>query len=162
RLDLAGSLSVWAVSDCPNGQALYPDGRHVVCDSKTAAVRLYDAAGRWLKNSVSGHCAGMTVEVPNDVVIDRDGGMYFTDSIRRKGKVFYIAPDGGEFVLADGLDYPNGLVLSADQTTLFVAESYKNRIRKLVLEVPGKIFSNVVWADLPTHTSGKPESNLPD
>ena len=162
RLDAFGSLSVWTVSDCPNGQALYPDGRHVICDSKRSAVRMYDTAGYWIRDIVAGHCAGMTVDVPNDVVIDQDGGIYFTDSVRQKGKVFYIAPDGIQFLLAEGLDYPNGLVLSADETALFIAESYGNCVRKLTLSTSGVVFSSEVWADLPRHASGRPEDNLPD
>jgi gluconolactonase len=70
-------------------------------------------------------------------VLDKTEGIYFTDSIRKEGAVFYCRKDGSQVVVAENLDYPNGLVLSADEKSLFIAESYANRILKLNLSGPG-------------------------
>lgn len=74
---------------------------------------------------------------PNDMDIDAAGGIYFTDP--RYGNrddmeldveaVYYLAPDGTLTRVIDDLVRPNGLILSPDEKTLYVAD---NAARKLV------------------------------
>lgn len=156
-----GQPASWASSTCPNGQAILPCGDFVVCDSKEAALKRFDAAGHFLRDEVKGYCAGEQVHTPNDVIADAEGGLYFTDSIRHHGKVCYKGADGSERLLATGLDYPNGLVLAVQPDRLFVAESYRNRILELQLR-PSGLASCTEFAVLPKHASGRDEDNLPD
>jgi len=156
-------LSEWTKAVCPNGQVILPNGDHLVCDSKLATLSRFNADGDFLKNDIEGSCAGMTVYVPNDVIADRNGGVYFTDSIRARGKVGYKGPDGKEYILAQNLDYPNGLVLSDDERFLFVAESYKNRILIFSLKAPGISDGSFnVFANLPGNAIKDVSKNLPD
>lgn len=161
RISPTGQASTWAESACPNGQTILADDVHLVCDSKLAMVRRFDRNGKFIGNLVEKRCADVEVSVPNDVVADVKGNVYFTDSVRHVGKVFYVAQNGDEHVVADHLDYPNGLVLSADERWLYVAESYKNRILKIDLtEMPD--CSVHVHAGLPKNPSGEATGNLPD
>lgn len=146
----------------PNGQARDSMGNWLVCDSKTRQLRRYDAKGNFTGNVVDGHCAGKPVTTPNDVITDSGGGFYFTDSVRHRGYVFYRSNTGAERVVAEGLDYPNGLVLSADERHLFVAESYANRLVRVQLDGPGGAADWDVFCELPYHASGHPQANLPD
>ena len=74
-----------------------------------------------------------------------------------------MGTDGRQQILAANLDYPNGIVLSHDQSVLYVAESYKNRIIKIDLESPGLAKGGAnVFAELPRHQSGEEQANLPD
>lgn len=81
------------------------------------------------------------IRVPNDIIFDRNGGMYVSDSFQ--GAVFYLAdaaecskPCQLETVLHDGLlataGFPsfgaNGLALNASETTLFIANTGDDRI----------------------------------
>lgn len=71
---------------------------------------------------------------PNDLVVNRSGGIYFTDPGPNEGQinighprtdptVFYIAPGGKTIKVADDVPDPNGLVLSPDEKILYVADT---------------------------------------
>ncbi len=163
RLDRTRDYTVWAKTACPNGQVVLPNGEHWVCDPKQAAISRFGSDGAFQGSLIQGICASLDVQSPNDLVIDTRHNLYFTDSIRRDGKVFFVGADGTERLVADGIDYANGLVLSADETKLYVAESYQNRVLVIELAEPGIPKSPAtVFANLPAHPSGNPIGNLPD
>lgn len=149
----------WATSLCPNGQVILANGDHLVCDSKQAALMRYTKDGVFLGKEINGFCAGEMIQVPNDVISDKEGNIYFTDSVRHDGKVACVDTAGKQSIIAKNLDYPNGLALSNDEKILFVAESYKNRILAIDLKNDYNIH---IFADLPKHTSNDIASNLPD
>lgn len=95
---------------------------------------------------------------PNDLAIDKDGGVYFTDPRYGKresmetdieGVYFYDETaerkDGGVVVTQTflpidlELERPNGIVLSPDQKTLYVADHGANWIYAYDIESPGKV-----------------------
>lgn len=163
KIPMSGMFpEIWATSVCPNGQAITSEGHLLVCDSKEHAVKRFDTNGRFVAYEIKATCGGIPVHVPNDIIVDRGGGFYFTDSIRESGRVFYKSSAGECYEIAEGFDYPNGLVLSADERHLFVAESYRNRILRLTLDGPGRLLDWEVWCDLPRNSSGVAEANLPD
>ena len=163
KFDRSGKYNEWGHSVCPNGQIILSSGDHLVCDSRLASIFRYNKEGMFLSSEIQGKCSGETVFVPNDLIADDSEGIYFTDSIRNDGKIFYRSHVGKESVVISSLDYPNGLVLSSDENTLFVAESYRNRIIAIKLESPGVTAGEIeVFAELPMHSSGKSEANLPD
>lgn len=163
KVDNRNKLVEWARCACPNGQLILPDGDHLICDSELSAVLRFNAAGTFLRNEIEGFCADERIFTPNDLVVDSGGNLYFTDSVRHTGKVFFIGIGGEQKVLIANLDYPNGLVLSHDERYLYVAESYRNRIIKIKLKIPGLEDGRYeVFADLPVHVSGDPQKNLPD
>ena len=74
---------------------------------------------------------------PNDLDMDRDGNIYFTDppygqpgtktgEIGING-VFKVASNGKVTMLIDSLNRPNGIALSIDQKTLYVNQSDKEK-----------------------------------
>lgn len=161
KMDTSGKIFEWGASECPNGQIILPNDDHLICDVELSAIRRFDSNGRFVKNEIEGLCSEEAVYVPNDLIADASGNIYFTDSIRHTGKVFFLGTDGQQHVLLTDLDYPNGLVLSQDEQCLYVAESYKNRIILIELEKPGKIKGTFrVFATLPQNKSG--EYNMPD
>ncbi|WP_138993247.1 SMP-30/gluconolactonase/LRE family protein [Larkinella sp. C7] len=163
RLDRAGKYIVWGKTACPNGQVVLPTGDHGVCDPRQAAIGRFGSDGSYQGVVIQQFCAGVDVQSPNDLVIDSRQNLYFTDSIRTHGKVFFVGADGTERLVADGIDYANGLVLSADETKLYVAESYQNRVLVIELAEPGMPKGPVlVFAALPAHPSGNAIGNLPD
>lgn len=156
-------LEVWSESSCPNGQFILENGDHLICDSVLGKVLRFSSDGHFLYEETKENCAGKTVQVPNDLIVSKKGNLYFTDSIRENGSVFFVGLAGEERVIADQLDYPNGIVLSDDERSLFIAESYKNRILRYSLDEFGKAIGPYeVFANLPVHPSGDPIDNLPD
>lgn len=161
KLDARGIALVWASGACPNGQAIDPAGSHWFCNTRLPGIGVHDANGALLHYLIRDFCAGEKVHSPNDLVLDSAGNLYFTDSVRHSGKVFFKARNGEERLLANDIDYANGLVLTADEKRLYIAESYQNRILIISLEEPGIAAGTaVVFAELPVNPSGS--ENLPD
>ncbi|MET0168615.1 MAG: SMP-30/gluconolactonase/LRE family protein, partial [Vicinamibacterales bacterium] len=58
----------------------------------------------------------------NDIVVDKKGGVYFTQP--EQANVGYIQPDGkGMKIVAENVTRPNGITLSPDETILYVNDS---------------------------------------
>lgn len=162
KMSGSGEITTWAKLRRPNGQVILGNGDHLVCDSAGAVVWRFDERGSFRKADVEKECAGFSFSTPNDLV-DDGSGYYFTDSVRHRGAVYYVGYSGIQRRVACGLDYPNGIALSADGKTLFVSESYKNRIIQFALEEPGIAGGDFeIFVDLPVHASGRAYDNLPD
>jgi gluconolactonase len=159
KIDSKGKLSEWVAANCPNGQLILPNDEHLVCESGEKSISRFDKQGKFIQYDIEGRCGDEIVSSPNDLVTDTQGGIYFTDSVREHGKVFYYKPGGTETVVARNLDFPNGIAVSRDGNTLFVAESYQNRI--LSFEINNG-YRQKIFAALPTQASGKIIDNLPD
>lgn len=159
-----GLINRWASGVRPNGQCLMDNGDHLVCDSDESAVLQFDHEGLLIKKWEFDHIGRLQVRCPNDICVSNDGqGFYFTDSVRHTGAVYYQAFDGWNSVVADQLDFANGIAIDADDQYLMVAESYSNRIVKIALKAPGiRSGSPKVFATLPFHPENKETGNLPD
>lgn len=150
----------------PNGAAIGPDGALWICNnggfkyherdgllipgncpddySGGRIERIDLATGR--VERVLDTVAGFPLKGPNDLVFDRQGNLYFTDH----GKTYSRHRDlGGLFFLANGaseaieLDHhhtsPNGVGLSPDESTVYMADTLTARLWAFDLEAPGKI-----------------------
>lgn len=162
KLTPEGAVIPWTRLQCPNGQRILKNGRHLVCDTLARAIVELDSAGNVLGDKVKTTCANHSFEAPNDLIMDSSGGFYFTDSVRHVGQVFYVGPDGRENRVLENLDYPNGIVLSPDNQKLFIAESYTNRILVAELEEPGVVKSFPdVFIDLPSNPNSFDLQRMP-
>lgn len=153
----------WAEGDCPNGQVIMSNGEHWFCESRTGAISAYHSDGSFKAKIIGGQCGGFAFSTPNDLITDAAGNLYFTDSVRKEGKVFLVTSDGREKLIAGGIDYANGLALNPSEDILYVAESYGNRV--LAFPLTGEAGNNAgrrTLIDLPSHASGDPLKNLPD
>lgn len=156
--------SIWAETGAPNGHKVLADRTHLVCDASRRAVLHLDANGKII-GEASSECEGRPLRTPNDLTLDPKGGFYFTDpgGSREKpiGTVHYVDPEGKTRLAADGLLYPNGIVLRPDGKTLLVGESKRNRILEYPVLAPGKLGPMKVFADLPAK-EGNQIDNQPD
>lgn len=157
-----GRVSPWAKGDCPNGQIILPNGEHWVCESQTGCISAYSADGDFIHYVIAKECGEVSVQTPNDLLVDSKGNLYFTDSLHEVGKVFYRSSLGEEKCLANDVHYANGIALNKTETLLYVAESFANRIRVYPLIAPGHISEEYKIIELPFHQSGDPIQNLPD
>jgi gluconolactonase len=136
RLALAdGSVSVVrADANMANGMTLDREGRLVVCeqgtlDAPARITRLDRTTGR-VETLVEAN-----LNSPNDVVVKRDGTIWFTDPSygylqgfrpepRVGDYVYRYDPESGDLsVVADGFDKPNGIAFSPDERMLYVADN---------------------------------------
>jgi gluconolactonase len=92
----------------------------------------------------------------NDLVIDQQGGVYFTDPRYQSPEpypqgteaFYYRAPDGTVSRLGQDLLAPNGIGLSPDGLTLYVVPSMQKQIMAYPIEAPGKIGAGRVLFEL--------------
>lgn len=158
-----GKTTLWARTPAPNGHKILGDGTHLVCDK--GVVLHLDAAGKKLADAAS-ECDGKPLRSPNDLTIDPKGGFYFTDpggsdAKNPIGTIHYTDTAGKTHLIAQGLAFPNGIVLRPDGRTLIVGESGHNRILAYPVLAPGKLGPRKVFATLPTK-KGDQIDNAPD
>jgi gluconolactonase len=154
KLARDGSVVTW-ISDAGagfNGHKVLPDGTHLICAMRRAAILRFAPDGRPL-GAASSECEGKALRAPNDLTLDPAGGFYFTDPGGSReapiGSVHYVDPSGKTYFAAGGMRVPNGLVLSPDGKILYVAESQTNRILRFRVNDPGKLGGIEVFAALP-------------
>jgi len=117
-VDPGGKLSELNVNaKRASGTSFGPDGRRYVIAGATNQVIAYDNSGAEtiIADSISG----------NDIVVAYNGNIYVTspDGTEKPSKLYLIRPGMGKEVVDIGLKFANGLVLSPDQTELYVTES---------------------------------------
>jgi gluconolactonase len=160
-----GKATVWAKTGAPNGHKILADGTHLVCDGSQHAVLHLDREGKLL-DKASSECDGQPLRAPNDLTLNPKGGFYFTDpggSDEKNpiGTVHYVDAAGKTHLVAEGLAFPNGIVLHPDGKSLLVGESKYNHILIYEVLAPGKLGEKKVFANLPTKT-GDQIDNQPD
>lgn len=162
----------WKKMRCgPNGLVNFGRGDILVaCYDGNSLVEL-DGQGREVRTS-SKDDQGAPFIGPNDLTSDGHGGVYFCASgvydIKAPitGKVLHISPDGRHVsVVADTIDYSNGLTLSKDGSQLLVAEMLAGRILSFPVKPDGSLGVRRVWArlqDLAPPTPDEDAYNGPD
>ena len=127
------------------------DGRFVTAGTpddyvtgRIERVNIVTGAVERVFDRVSDAGSGQAVRGPNDIVFDAHGGFYFTDPGKTRhrdwdrGSVCYARADGSvarEIVFP--IHKPNGIGLSPDGQTLYVAETETARLWAWDLESPG-------------------------
>lgn len=127
-----------------NGLATDPTGALIACERYNArVVRAVPGrpaevlADRWPAKT------GQPLSAPNDVVVRKDGNIYFTDSdwgtspgAHAPMGVYRIAPDRTLTRVMD-LEKPNGIALSREENLLYVGSDTQNKIWRLPLGADG-------------------------
>ena len=158
-----------------NGLAIDPAGRLVMADSGNRAVARVDLDTK-RKTILVDRYQGKRFSSPNTVAVARSGAIYFTDppyglkdqdhsplrELDFQG-LYRLDPDGS-VTLLDGTHHrPNGIALSPDERTLYLALSDENRPELLAypLDAKGAVGPSRVFHDMRSqHAAGRP--GLPD
>jgi sugar lactone lactonase YvrE len=98
--------------------------------------------------------SGLGVDGFNEIVVDARGNVYVnggTDFEPGPGKppgiIALVTPDGSVREVADGIAFPNGMVVTQDNSTLIVAESFARRLTAFDIAADGGLSNRRVWAD---------------
>jgi len=95
----------------------------------------------------------------NEIVVDGRGNAYingggFNLLAGEKfapGIIALVTPDGSARQVADGIAFPNGMVVTPDNRTLIIAESYANRLTAFDIAADGSLSNRRVWAETGDH-----------
>ena len=167
RVAIDGTVSVVAeLGGGPNGAAIGPDGTCYICNNggfvwHERGDRLFpgeeppDYSGGRIERVdletgqatiLYDACDGIPLRGPNDLVFDGQGGFWFTDHgkhgarVRDRTGVFYARADGSHIEeVIHPLEGPNGVGLSPDGGTLYVAETLTGRCWAWELDGPGSL-----------------------
>ncbi|MGI5130354.1 SMP-30/gluconolactonase/LRE family protein [Pseudonocardia sp. CA-107938] len=150
-VDLAGSSEVVArVASLPLCTAWLPGDRMVIVSSAAGEVLRCEPDGSLVTYADLGRPGW------NDVVADGRGNVYvngagsnpMTGEEFRPGSVVLAAPDGSVRQVADDIAFPNGMAVTADNSTLIVADSYRHSLVAFDIDADGGLSARRVWADL--------------
>ncbi|WP_461096914.1 SMP-30/gluconolactonase/LRE family protein [Spirosoma luteolum] len=133
----------------PNG--LVAQGDYIwFCDSGYNAIRRLNIQTRQIE-TVLDSINGEPLAMPNDLIFDPAGNLIFSCPGPPDGDALgYVAvydTNGQVEVIADGLDYPNGLAFFPEETSLLIAETHRQRIWEGYWDQHELSWENIrVWA----------------
>ena len=175
RIDPDGSVTrIASTGGGPNGLAVGPEGLLYVCNNggslwtdtpdglsvpgaalaigrnqppgyRGGSIQVVDVSSGEVRTLYT-ECDGNPLRAPNDLVFDRHGGFFFTDSGKRRdrdadfGGLYYARADGSSISeLVFPLTLANGVGLSPAGDRVYVAETVSGRIWSWAVESPGRL-----------------------
>lgn len=144
-----------------NGLLMPIDGRVLGCQMDGAVVE-YDSrpsetlgskTSEFTETILASQFNGQRFNAPNDLTVDSEGGIYFTDPLFRAPQplpqeiqsVYYISKDGTVSRVTQDIPAPNGIGISIDKKHLYVCPSQQAEMLIYDIEGPGKLGSKRVF-----------------
>jgi len=129
-----------------------PDGRMLLVSGPEAKLLREEADGSLVEYADLGGLARGW----NEIVVDGRGNTYVNGSDYKfapgepfvPGVVALVTPDGQVRQVADDIHFPNGMVVTPDNRTLIVTESFKGRLTAFDIAADGGLSNRRTWADL--------------
>jgi sugar lactone lactonase YvrE len=130
--------------DTPAGLGFLPTGE-VVATAMFRRLLLRCSAGRVATYADLSAVSGGTID---DMIVDGAGRCFVGDlgfDLRQGvaagalGRVLLVTPDGGLRTVATGLEFPNGIAVSADDHRLIVAESSGDCLSEFAIDSDGSL-----------------------
>ena len=157
-----------------NGMTFDLKGRLIHCEGEARNVTRTELDGT--VTTLVDRFEGGRFNRPNDVICHSDGSIYFTDpSMRRPfaerempgpegedgvwagARVYRVAPDDSISAVVT-VEYPNGLALSPDERTLYIANTRSNRyVHAIEIDANGNYIRRRIFADLSGDEPGFPD-----
>jgi sugar lactone lactonase YvrE len=161
-VSLAGDLRAeFTLDDQPSGLGWAPDGSMLIVSMTRRKLLRRTVDGRIVEHADLGHIATFHC---NDMVVDSVGGAYvgnfgfdFEAEIEARGvekvlaehvaaRLAYVAPEGTARVVAEGLHFPNGSVITPDGRTLIVGETLGAVLTAFDIGANGALSNRRAWA----------------
>ncbi|BDU15327.1 SMP-30/gluconolactonase/LRE family protein [Lysobacter auxotrophicus] len=157
-----------------NGLEAEPAGTVLLADSGSRLIARFDPATKQ-RTTLAATYEGKRFNSPNDIARRRDGVVFFTDppyglngiddsplKEQPVNGVYRLDPDGSVHLIEGALKFPNGVALSPDERTLYVANSDREHPVWMVyrLDAHGNVTDRRVLADasdLAANAEGAPD-----
>jgi len=139
------------VRSLPLCAAWLPDGRLLIVSSADGKLLRLEPGGSLVTHADLGSPGTW-----NDIVIDGRGNAYVNGAgfdprageAPKPGSVSLVTPDGAVREVAGDIAFPNGMAVTADNSTLIVADSYRHCLVAFDIAADGGLSGRRVWADL--------------
>jgi sugar lactone lactonase YvrE len=137
-----------------------PDGTLVIASGPERAILKASPGGALIRYA---DLSGLSPYGSNDIVADGRGNIYVNnvnfdfaagppEGEPAPGFVALVTPDGEVGNVARDLSFPNGMAVTADNSTLVVAESYRHRLTAFDIGADGSLANRRVWAEVGHHS----------
>ncbi len=152
-VDLNGNPEIITeIPNRPSGLGWLPDGHLLIVSMENRRLLRLDPDGLTELADLS-----KLISFPiNDMVVDKEGrayvGNFGFDYINNKlfepAEVILVSPQGDAKIVADNMKFPNGMIITPDDKTLIVAETYAYRLTAFDINDDSSLTNRRVWADL--------------
>lgn len=137
----------------PSGLGWLPDGRLLVVSQQDARILRRESDGTLethadVSSLATGHLNDMVVDELGRAYVGNFGFDLMNGAPSTTAALVRVDPDGTASVVADGLHFPNGSVITPDGTTLLVDETFGNRVSAFTIATDGSLTDQRVWAEL--------------
>ena len=132
----------WTIDWLPDGRMLVT-GKELLCVEPDGSTAPYT------------DLSGIGEHGWNDIVVDGRGNVYVTSiafeflagKAPAAGMIVLVTPDGRCRQVAGGLEFPNGMVITPDNSALIISESFAGRLTAFDIEAEGSLSNRRVWAE---------------
>ncbi len=152
-VNLEGKKEVIArIAGTPMGLGFLPDGRLLIVSMRDGLLLRREHDGKLVVHADLSHLSRYPW---SDMVVDGRGNAYignlgfnFPGGEFAPGFLVLVTPDGQVQQVADGCAFANGMVVTTDNSTLILAESYGHRLTAFDIDASGLLSNRRLWADL--------------
>jgi sugar lactone lactonase YvrE len=152
-IDLSGTREVMLkMASSPFSIDWLPDGRLLVVFARDGRLLRREPDGRLATHA---DLSRLSHQPWNEIVVDGRGNAYvnnigfdFPGGQFAPGIIAVVSPDGSARQVADGVAFPNGMVVTPDNSTLILAESYGKKLTAFDIAADGSLSNKRTWADL--------------
>ncbi len=151
-VDLNGKTDIVVeMEDSPSGLGWLPDGPLLIVSMNDELLLRLDPDGLKtvadLKTLATYRC--------NDMVVDKKGRAYignmgfdYQNEKFKPAEIILVTPTGNAQVVADKMAFPNGTIITPDDNTLIVAETFGHKLTAFDILDDGLLNARRVWANL--------------
>jgi sugar lactone lactonase YvrE len=118
------------------------DGRLLVVAAGKNALLRQEPDGAF---ALHADLAAVSTQGWNEIVVDGRDNIYVNGG---PGVIALVTPGGGARQVADGIEFPNGMAVTPDNSTLIIAESHGKRLTAFTIADDGSLPNRRVWAAL--------------
>ncbi len=153
-VDLNGERSVeFTLDDQPSGLGWMPDGSMLVVSMINRQVLRVSSDGvsvhADLSELATWHCNDMVVTSSGHAYVGNFGFDLDNRAEFCKTVMVHVTPEGDASVGADGLSFPNGSVITPDEKTLIVGETFGGCYTSFSINEDGTLSDPSLWAEVP-------------
>ena len=152
--DTSGELetNVRLEDDEPSGLGWLPDGRMLIVSMRNRKLLVLDGNELSEFADLSGiatyHCNDMVTDLKGRSYVGNFGYDLHNDAEFQKAELILVHPDGKTALAADDLAFPNGTVITPDEKTLIVGESFGARLTAFDIQPDGTLLNRREWAKI--------------